>query len=237
MQRILSVGRIHKIFEAVNEALRDAGFALVRSRSATYAKWLLRKDQHDMVFIGPSIPAQERELLIDCATRICPHARVVVVNMQHGSNPAPLADAVLSIDAAAGTIVDAVRVVFQQPRKIAPKRRARLLCVCATQSAAVLRRKALEEEGYDVISLTTLQELEATCSSSAFDLVVIGPAVGPRMKLTISDLLRKCHCDSPILELGRTAPEIANAYAATETNHYEWLLEISKLLSEKVAQR
>ncbi len=237
MQRILSVGRIHKTFEAVNEALRDAGFTVVRSRSATYAKWLLRKDQHDMVLIGPSILAQERELLIDCATRICPYARVVVVNMERDSHPMSIADAVLSIDTDAGAIVHAVQLAFQQPMKTAPKLRTRLLCVCATQSAAVLRRKALEEEGYDVASLTTLQELEATCRSNAFDMVVIGPAVGPRMKLTISDVLRKCHCNGPVLELGRTTPEIASAHALTETNHYEWLLAISRLLSKKVVQK
>ena len=237
MKRILSVGRIHKIFEAVNEALRDAGFTVVRSRSATYAKWLLRKDQHDMVLIGPGILTQERALLIDCATRTCPNARIAALNMQHDSNPVPLADAALSIDAGTGTIVHELRLALQQPKKLAPNLSAKLLCVCATQSAAVLRRKALEEEGYEVVSVTTLQELEATCRSNVFDLVVIGPAVGPRMKLSISDVLRKCRCYSPILELGRTLPEIANARAVTETNHYEWLLAIAQLLSEKVEQR
>lgn len=237
MKRILSVGRIHKIFEAVNEALKDAGFTVVRSRSATYAKWLLRKEQHEMVLIGPSILTQERELLINCVTRICPNAKVVVLNLQHDSNALPLVDATLNIDTGAGAIVQAVRLAFQQPRRPTLNLSTRLLCVCATQSAAVLRRKALEEEGYDVVSVTTLQELEAICRSNAFDLVVIGPAVGPRMKLTIADVLRKSRCHSPILELGRTSPEIAGAHAVIETNSYEWLLAISQLLSEKVEQR
>ncbi len=234
MQRILSVGRMHKIFEAMNQALRDEGFTVIRSRSAAHAKWLLRKDQHEMVLIGPSILAQERELLIDCAKRICPNTRVVVLNLQHDSNPAPLADAALSIDAGAGAVVRAVRLAFQQPRKVSPNLSARLLCVCATQSAAVLRRKALEEEGYDVVSVASLQELEATCANNVFDLVVIGPAVGPHMKLTISEVLRKYRCHGPILELGRTSPEIANAHAVTETSPYEWLLAIARLLIEKV---
>jgi hypothetical protein len=63
-----------------------------------------------------------------------------------------------------------------------------------------VRKRVLEQAGYEVITIRSPEEVEATCKNHKIDLAVIGYSVTPAEKSRIAaEAIAFCEC--PILEL------------------------------------
>lgn len=89
-----------------------------------------------------------------------------------------------------------------------PKPTASLLLIITTDVARRLYSRRLENAGYDVRSATGLKEVEQACNSARFDLVLVADTLDPKMKKAVSLAIRHFFPDTPILQIGRTRPDI-----------------------------
>jgi len=244
MDRILSVGMLQDLLKARNEALKKAGFEVSSCAGTAHAKWLFRKHGHEVVVIGHAVPLTERNQLAAYAKRVSPE--VLIVFLYRGSpEQARLADAIVNVEEGPAYLVQTVQYLLHQ-REMASavepltgrRGNARLLCVAATESALMLRKKSLCEAGFEVAGALNLKDVEAACREHAFDLIILGPQIGPRMKMMISDLLQK-ECPSlSILEMGRASPEIQGADCMIGDSPAELIQAVRLLLHrEMVRQR
>jgi DNA-binding NtrC family response regulator len=220
MDRILSVGLLQDLLKARNETLKGAGFEVSSCAGSAHAKWLFRKHGHKVVVIGHGVPKAERNQLAAYVKRISPQTQVVFLYLGRAEQ-AQLADAIVNVEEGPAYLVQTVQYLLRKPGlgsepstgtgplQLSPS--ARLLCIATTENALVLRKKSLLEAGFEVTGVTNLKELEAACHAHTFDLVIVGPQIGPRMKMTIADLLQNQCPSVPILEMGRATPEIQGA--------------------------
>ncbi|MEO6120434.1 MAG: hypothetical protein ABIP12_07075 [Terriglobales bacterium] len=85
-----------------------------------------------------------------------------------------------------------------------------ILVVSLDQAHSDVRRKILEQAGFNVVAVTDLRSLGEACKTQAFSLVIIGFSIPPAEKARIAHEMKDCHKDIPTLELhdGRD-PDIA----------------------------
>lgn len=107
---------------------------------------------------------------------------------------------------------------------------ASLLLVVATDAALRQREQWLESAGYRVSGASSLKEVEQACHSGNFDMILVGDAVEPRMKKAIGLTVRHYFPDTPILQIGRTRPDIDGTCFVTADSCEDVLRSVSKIL-------
>jgi hypothetical protein len=104
-----------------------------------------------------------------------------------------------------------------------------LLLVVATDESLRLHRGWLEAAGYSVTPASSLKEVEQACHAS-FDMVLMADSVDPKMKKAIGKVIRHFLPETPILQMGRTRPDIGGNCFVTSDSRDEVLRSVSKIL-------
>jgi hypothetical protein len=107
---------------------------------------------------------------------------------------------------------------------------ATLLLVVATETAMRLRLDWLEKAGYRVSPACSLKDVEQACRNHAFDIVLVADGVEPRMKKAIAFAVRHYLPNAPILQMGRTRPDIDGNSFVTVDSREGVLRSVSKIL-------
>jgi CheY-like chemotaxis protein len=107
---------------------------------------------------------------------------------------------------------------------------ASLLLVVATDDALRLHREWLEIAGYRVTPASSLKEVEQACHAEGFDMVLIADSVDPKMKRAIGKMIRHFFPETPILQMGRTRPDIGGNCFVTSDSRDEVLRSVSRIL-------
>jgi DNA-binding response OmpR family regulator len=220
MDRILSVGMLLDLLKARNEALKRAGFEVSSCAGTAHAKWLFRKYRHEVVVVGHGIPVAERNQLAAYVRRTAPQTQIVFLYSGRAEQT-QFADAIVNIEAGLAYLAQTVQYLLHKQALESESMTTgslmghgpspKLLCIAISESALMLRKKSLQEAGLDVTGALNLKEIEASCLENNFDLIILGPHIGPRMKILIANLLRNRCPSVPILEMGRVSPEIQGA--------------------------
>jgi CheY-like chemotaxis protein len=108
---------------------------------------------------------------------------------------------------------------------------ASLLLVAATHDALQLHRDWLENAGYRVSPASSLKEVEQACHMNKFDLILVADAVEPRMKKAVGMTIRHFFPNAPILQVGRSRPDIAGNCFVTSDTREDVLRSVSRILS------
>jgi len=117
---------------------------------------------------------------------------------------------------------------MNQPTPTAPT--ASLLLIMPTEGALRLYSEWLEGAGHKVRCAASLKEVEQACQSGSFDLILIADALEPKIKKAISLTVRHFFPEAPILQLGRTRPDIGGNAFVTGTSRDDVLAAIQKIL-------
>ena len=107
---------------------------------------------------------------------------------------------------------------------------ASLLLVVATDAALRLRQQWLQRAGYQVSAACSLKEVEQACHNGNFDMILVGDGVEPRMKKAIGLTVRHYFPDTPILQIGRTRPDIDGTCFVTADSCEDVLRSVSRIL-------
>jgi hypothetical protein len=107
---------------------------------------------------------------------------------------------------------------------------APLLLVVATDAALRLHVDWLEPAGYRVSPASSLKEVEQACNAENFDMVLVADAVEPRLRKAISLTIRHFFPNTPILQMGRTWPDIDGNCFVTSDSREDVLRAVSKIL-------
>src|SRR5215472_196455 len=107
---------------------------------------------------------------------------------------------------------------------------ASLLLVVPTDDALRLHREWLEIAGYRVSPASSLKEVEQACNAQSFDMVLLADSVDPKMKKAIGKVIRHFFPETPILQMGRTRPDIGGNCFVTSDSRDEILRSVSKIL-------
>ena len=110
---------------------------------------------------------------------------------------------------------------------------AALLLIVATEPALRLRLDWLERAGYRVRTACSLKEVDQACHAQAFDIVLIADSVEPRMKKAIGLAVRHYLPEAPILQMGRTRPDIDGNSFVTGDSREGVLQSVSKILERR----
>ena len=105
-----------------------------------------------------------------------------------------------------------------------------LLLVMDTDAAVRLRLEWLEKAGYQVSPACSLKDVEQACNSGKFDIVLVADAVEPRMKKAIGLTVREHFPEAPILQMGRTRPDIDGACFVTGDSPEDILRSVTRIL-------
>lgn len=111
-----------------------------------------------------------------------------------------------------------------------PTPAASLLLVMASDAALRLHSKSLEVAGYQVRSAGSLKEVEQACHNERFDLILVADALDPKVKRAIGMTVRHFHPEAPILQIGRTRPDIEGNCFVTGNSLEDVLRAIRRIL-------
>jgi CheY-like chemotaxis protein len=112
-----------------------------------------------------------------------------------------------------------------------PTSSASLLLVVDNDDAARLQRDWLERAGYRVRPASGLKEVEQACHAEKFDMVLVADAVEPRMKKAIGLMIRHFLPNAPILQMGRTRPDLDGNCFVTGGSREDVLRSVSRILN------
>jgi len=106
-----------------------------------------------------------------------------------------------------------------------------LLLIVATEPALRLRLDWLERAGYSVRTASSLKDVDQACHGQRFDIVLMADSVEPKMKKAIGHTIRHYMPDAPILQMGRTRPDIDGGNSFVTGDSREGVLKsVSKIL-------
>jgi CheY-like chemotaxis protein len=108
-----------------------------------------------------------------------------------------------------------------------------LLLIVATEPALRLRLEWLERAGYRVRTACSLKEVDQACHAQSFDVVLIADSVEPKMKKAIGHTIRHHLPEAPILQMGRTRPDIDGNCFVTGDSREGVLQSVSKILERR----
>jgi CheY-like chemotaxis protein len=100
----------------------------------------------------------------------------------------------------------------------------------ATDAARRLGREWLERAGYRVSAASSLKEVEQACHAENFDMVLVADAVEPRMKKAVGLAVRHFLPEAPILQIGRTRPDMDGTCFVTGDSREDVLRSVMKIL-------
>lgn len=112
-----------------------------------------------------------------------------------------------------------------------PNSSAFLLLVVENDATAQLQREWLERAGYRVRLATGLKEVEQACHADKFDMILVADAVEPRMKKAIGLMIRHFLPNAPILQMGRTRPDLEGDCFVTSGSREDVLRSVSRILN------
>ncbi len=104
--------------------------------------------------------------------------------------------------------------------------------LCVAEDPAVRRTKhmVLEQLGFNVVSMGSLEEVEATAAARPLDLAIIGRTFNTTTKRAIAEVIRRRFSHTPILEMCNVSPEIAGADHVLRSPNPEDLAEMVKAI-------
>jgi len=111
-----------------------------------------------------------------------------------------------------------------------PTPAASLLLVMATDAAVRLYSQSLEGAGYRVRPAGSLKDVEQACHNERFDLILVADALEPKVKRAIGLTIRHFLPEAPILQIGRTRPDIEGNCFVTGTAADDVLRAIRRIL-------
>jgi CheY-like chemotaxis protein len=111
-----------------------------------------------------------------------------------------------------------------------PTPAASLLLVIATDAALRFYSESLEQAGYQARPARSLKEVEQACHSERFDLILVADALEPKVKRAIGLTIRHFHPEAPILQIGRTRPDIEGNCFVTGRSAEDVLRAIRRIL-------
>ena len=107
---------------------------------------------------------------------------------------------------------------------------ASLLLVVASDAARQPSLGWLDRAGYHVSAAISLKEVEQACRAESFDIVLVADAVEPRMKKAIGLAVRHFLPEAPILQIGRTRPDMDGNCFVTGDSREDVLRSVSQSL-------
>jgi CheY-like chemotaxis protein len=107
---------------------------------------------------------------------------------------------------------------------------AALLLVVASDASRQPTLGWLEHAGYRVSAATSLKEVEQACRAESFDLVLVADTVEPRMKKAIGLAVRHFLPQAPILQIGRTRPDMDGDCFVSCDSREDVLRSVSQIL-------
>jgi CheY-like chemotaxis protein len=107
---------------------------------------------------------------------------------------------------------------------------ASLLLIAATEAARRHSLEWLERAGYRVSAAGSLKEVEQACNAENFDMILVADAVEPRMKKAIGLAVRHFLPDAPILQIGRTRPDMDGNCFVTGDSREDILSSVTRIL-------
>jgi hypothetical protein len=112
-----------------------------------------------------------------------------------------------------------------------PSNSSASLLLVVDAGSSLLHHDWLERAGYRVTSASTLKEVEQACNAEKFDMVLVADALEPRMKKAIGLMIRHFLPNAPILQLGRTRPDLDGNCFVTSGSREDVLRSVSRILS------
>lgn len=97
------------------------------------------------------------------------------------------------------------------------------LIIAQSQFAAEAMQKALQQRGHFVVAATDFDQVRKSCDNLRFDLVVIGDAIGRRIKKALAIQLKEYCPQVPVLEICKSEPCIDEADYILKSDSYEAL--------------
>ena len=94
-------------------------------------------------------------------------------------------------------------------------------------------REWLEQAGHRVRPASSLKEVEQACHAQKFDMVLVADTLDPRMKKAIGLMIRHFLPDAPILQVGRTHPDLEGNTFVTGDSCEEVVRSVSRILSRE----
>lgn len=107
---------------------------------------------------------------------------------------------------------------------------ASLLLIVTTDVARLLYSRRLEEAGYEVHSATSLKEVEQACNTARFELILVADTLDPKTKKAVGSAIRHFFPDTPILQMGRTRPDIEGHSFVTGRSCEDVLRSVKEIL-------
>jgi hypothetical protein len=105
------------------------------------------------------------------------------------------------------------------------------LLVVDSDATARIQREWLERAGYRVSPAISLKEVEQACHAGKFDMVLVADAVEPRMKKAIGLMIRHFLPNAPILQIGRTRPDLDGNCFVTSGSREDVLRSVFRILN------
>jgi DNA-binding NtrC family response regulator len=236
---------LQDLLKARNETLRNAGFEVSSCAGTAHAKWLFRKHRHSAVVVGHAVPVAERNQFAAYLRRTSPQTKIVFL-YEGRAEDAQLADGIVNVEEGPAYLAQTVQYLLRRQaleseaatagRSLPGKNpSSKLLCIAINENALLSRRKMLLEAGFDVTGALNVKEIEAACQRCDFDLVILGPHIGPRMKTMIANVLENRCPSVPVLEMGRVSPEIQGAHCVIGDSPAELVQAVRLVLQRETA--
>lgn len=244
MISILSVGALRNWLHHHNQVLRKAGFSVYSCSCPLRAKRLFDKGYRcEILLIAHTTHPKQRQGLIEYVREMRPGTRMVFLS-SCALESADLVDATLTADATPERLVTAISHLananpkrHEVPAMTHPGKvliiAARILYIASSEGTAAVRQNQLKEAGYHAHAAVGVQETEFACDNNRFDLVIIGSAIGPRLKSRIADAVWQRQPAVRILETGTHVPDVDGANYTAGVSIQEVLKAAQSLLRKQ----
>ena len=243
MISILSVGALRNWLHQHNQVLRQAGFSVYSCSCPLRARRLFNKGYRcEILLIAHTTHPKQRQGLIEYVREMRPDTRMVFLSSCALEN-ADLVDVTLAADATPERLVTAISHLadassrrHEVPAMTDSGRgfiiTARILYIASSEGTAAVRQGQLKEAGYDAHAAVGVQETEFACDNNRYDLVIIGSAIGPRLKSRIAEAVWQRQPGVQILETGMRVPDVDGAHCTAGVSVQD-LLEATESLLRK----
>lgn len=244
MISILSVGALRSWLHQHNQVLRKAGFSVYSCSCPLRARRLFAKGYRcEILLIAHTTHPKQRQWLLEQVREVSPRTRTVFLS-SCALDYAGMVDVTLAADATPERLVTAITHLANAKRHEAPALThagkafiiaARILYVAASEGAAAVRQGQLKEAGYSAHAAVGVQETEFACDNNRYDLVIIGSAIGPRLKSRIADAVWQRQPTVRILETGTSVANVDGANCTAGVSIQEVLKAAQSLLRKRRA--
>lgn len=244
MISILSVGALRNWLHQHNQVLRRAGFSVYSCSCPLRARRLFDKGYRcEILLIAHTTNPKQRQGLIEYVREMRPGTRIMFLS-SCALESAHMVDATLIADATPERLVTAIWHLADANSKrravpaVSPSDKGfiiagRILYIASSEGAATVRQGQLKEAGYQAHAAVGVQETEFACDNNRYDLVIIGSAIGPRLKSRIADAVWQRQPAVRILETGISVADVEGANCTAGVSIEEVLKAAQSLLRKR----